>query len=231
MPSLLLLNGSPRGVRSNSLKMLSRVADGWERGGGQAPQVLHLSRRADFAKAVEGFAQHDTVLLGMPLYTDAMPALVMTYIEALAPYVGCPGNPRLAFLVQSGFFEALHSRFLERYLERLAQRLECSYAGTIVRGGAEVLFDKPEEKNERLWEQLRGLGESLAAGEKFDSDLLSEAAGVERFPRTTASIMRAVFKLPVSQSFWNKQLRENGVWNERNATPYADASPSQRTQG
>ena len=46
MSSLLLLNGSPRGERSNSMRMLAWVAQGWQRAGGQAPQVLHLARPA-----------------------------------------------------------------------------------------------------------------------------------------------------------------------------------------
>ena len=110
MNSLLLLNGSPRGERSNSMKMLTRVAEGWVRGGGARPEVLHLVRRAQFDRAVEAFADADVVLLGMPLYTDAMPALVKAYIEALAPRVEAAraggANPTLAFLVQSGFPEA-----------------------------------------------------------------------------------------------------------------------------
>ena len=119
---LLLLDGSPRGARSNTMKMLARVAEGWAQAGGAAPEVLHLAHPADFERAVAAFAEAETVLLGMPLYTDAMPALVMAWIEALAPRVG-QANPRLGFLVQSGFPEALHSRPLERYLEKLARRL------------------------------------------------------------------------------------------------------------
>ena len=77
MPSLLLLNGSPRGPRSNSMKMLARVAEGWEGAGGSPPEVLHLAHPADFGRAVAAFGATGAVLLGMPLYTDAMPGLVM----------------------------------------------------------------------------------------------------------------------------------------------------------
>jgi len=85
MNSLVLLNGSPRGERSNSMKMLARVAEGWQHGGGQKPEVLHLAHRTGFDRAVKAFAEADTLVLGMPLYTDAMPALVKSYIEALQP--------------------------------------------------------------------------------------------------------------------------------------------------
>jgi len=127
MPSLLLLDGSPRGERSNTAKMLSRVAEGWRQAGGGEVEALHLARKQDFDRAVAGFPRAGVVLLGMPLYTDAMPGLVMAFIEALAPRAqpaASDPRPVLGFLVQSGFPEALHSRPLERYLEKLARRLE-----------------------------------------------------------------------------------------------------------
>ena len=72
MNSLLLLNGSPRGPRSNSMKMLARVGEGWANAGGDV-QVLHLAHAGDFARAVDEFGRVDVVLLGMPLYTDSSP--------------------------------------------------------------------------------------------------------------------------------------------------------------
>ena len=123
----------------------------------------------------------------MPLYTDSMPALVKTYIEALARYAG-RAAPTLGFLVQSGFSEALHSRPLERYLAKLAPRLGCAYAGTIVRGGGESLQAMPDEASKKLWERLRGLGESSRATAASTSSL-AEVAGTERFSPVTAAAL------------------------------------------
>lgn len=226
MKSLLLLNGSPRGERSNSMKMLARVAEGWERGGGQAPEALHLERGIDFARAVEAFAGADVVLLGFPLYTDAMPGLVKTYIEALAPRVALAQagvNPTVAFLIQSGFPEALHLRPLERYLEKLARRLGAPYAGTIVRGGGEALQVMPVEMNKKLWARLRTLGEQLAWDGHFGELELKAIAGTERFSPLTAALLSLVCKLPVTQFYWNGMLKRNGTWNQRFNAPYGPA--------
>ena len=54
MHSLLLLNGSPRGPRSNSMKMLTRVGEGWQSAGGDKPEVLHLARQGDCAASRRG---------------------------------------------------------------------------------------------------------------------------------------------------------------------------------
>jgi len=227
MNSLVLLNGSPRGERSNSMKMLAWVAEGWQRGGGAPPEVLYLARRAQFQRAIEAFASAHTVLLGMPLYTDAMPALVKSYIEALAPRVAAArtgaANPALAFLVQSGFPEALHSRPLERYLEKLACRLGSPYAGTIVRGGAGALQATPDDANKKLRARLRTLGEQLAREGHFDNEELKVIAGVERLSPFTAVVTGWIFKLPVTQFHWNRDLRKNGAWERRFAAPYTAA--------
>ncbi len=227
MKSLLLLNGSPRGGRSNSMKMLARVAEGWQRGGGEPPEVLHLARPVQFQRAIEAFAGASTVLLGLPLYTDAMPALVKTYIEALAPRVEAAmageKNPTLAFLVQSGFPEAAHSRPLERYLEKLAPRFRSPYAGTIVRGGGEALQAMPEQANRKLWARLRTLGEQLARDGRFSASELKAVAGTEHFSPVALRLTGWVFKLPVTQFYWNGMLRENGAWERRFAAPYGPA--------
>lgn len=254
MDSLLLLNGSPRGLRANSLKMLSRVGEGWraaaaagegedargtaragvagastagaaDRAGTDAPasvEVLHLAQPADFERAVDAFVRAETVVVAMPLYTDAMPALVKTYIEKLAPNVGRSGNPRLGFLVQSGFSEALHSRPLERYLEKLAHRLGCPYAGTIVRGGGEVLQMMPDEANRRLWDDLRGLGASLAREGRFDPGLLGKVARTERYSAVAAAALKLGLGLRPAQFYWNGRLKKNGAWKRRFAAPYAE---------
>ncbi|MGA3009298.1 MAG: NAD(P)H-dependent oxidoreductase [Terracidiphilus sp.] len=227
MKSLLLLNGSPRGPRSNSMKMLSRVGEGWERGGGKQPEILHLAPRPGFDRAVEAFAAADAVLLGMPLYTDSMPAIVKAYIEALAPRVAASqsggANPTLAFLVQSGFPEALHSRPLERYLEKLARRLGSPYAGTIVRGLGEALQMMPDEANKKLWAQLRTLGGQLASDGRFGEAELKAVAGTERFSPFTAAVLSVAVRLPIVQFGWNRQLKKNGVWEHRFDAPYGPA--------
>ncbi len=227
MNSLLLLNGSPRGERSNSMKMLARVAEGWEAAGGDPPEILHLVRRAQFQRAVETFAAAGTVLLGMPLYTDSMPALVMAYIEALAQRVVVARaggtNPTFAFLVQSGFPEARHSRPLERYLEKLAVRLGSPYVGTIVHGGGEALRMMPDTANKKLWARLHALGEQLARDGRFGATELKTVAGTERFSPFAAALAAWACKMPAVQFYWNSMLKKNGAWQRRFAAPYGPA--------
>jgi len=227
MSSLLLLNGSPRGERSNTMKMLTRVAEGWEPTGGSASIILHLANRADFARALELIFTADLVLLGMPLYTDMMPGLVKSFIEEVGARAAAipseKSRPTLGFLVQCGFPEALHCRYVERYLEKLARRLGSQYAGTIVRGGGGALSDMPENANKKLWEGLRVLGGQLAREGRFGSEELNAVKGIERFPRILGPLLKLAVRLHLVEFIWNGDLKKNGVWERRFDAPYGPA--------
>jgi NAD(P)H-dependent FMN reductase len=227
MNSLLLLNGSPRGERSNSMKMLRRVAEGWERAGGEKPTVLHLAKAGDFDRAVAAYANADAVLLGMPLYTDAMPGIVKFYIEALEPRVAAAesgeANPAMGFLVQSGFPEALHMRTVERYFDKLARRLGAPYAGTIVRGGGEMLAGMPEKANRKVWERLGILGEQLLRDRRFGAEELRSVEGIRRFSKLTAAVLSLLSRLHLFEFPWNGEIKKNGAWERRFAAPYGPA--------
>jgi hypothetical protein len=220
MSSLLLLNGSPRGKAGNSAILLGRIGEGWSEEGGSS-QTLHLARPDDFRQAVPAFGEADAVVLAMPLYTDAMPGLVKEYIEALEPLAGRAGDPRLGFVVQSGFSEALHSRYLERYLEKLASRLGCAYAGTLVKGGGEAIRQMPDSANRTLFERSRSLGRSLARDGRFNAHLLSLIAGTERLSAPLSVLASLAVRLPVAQWYWDRQLKANGAFERRFARPYA----------
>jgi hypothetical protein len=202
--------------------MLSCVVEGWSAAGGGPVEMLNLSRRADFERSITAFGDTDVVLLGMPLYTDVMPALVKEWIEALESRVGRDDNPTMAFLVQSGFLEALHSRHLECYLEKLSQRLGAPYAGTVIKGMGEALQSMPDQANRKLWDRLRSLGGQLATVAAFDPETLGQVAGVERLSPLAAAAAGVALKMPVAQFQWTGQLKKSGAWDRRFDAPYAN---------
>ncbi len=156
------------------------------------------------------YAEADVVMLGMPLYTDAMPAIVKSWIERLEPRVGVSGNPPIGFLVQSGFMEALHSRPLERYLAKLAKRLGGGYAGTIVRGEGEALQVMPDEASAKLWTQLELLGGQLAGAGVFETDTLKRVAGLERMSPAVAAVASLAVSSPSPRCTGTARSRRTG---------------------
>jgi NAD(P)H-dependent FMN reductase len=215
-----VVNGSPRGKSGNTAILLKSVVEGIKSTGALDIVWFHLNDVRDREAASKAFRTADVVVLGFPLYTDSMPGLTKAFIESLASFVGLENNPRLAFLVQSGFPEAHHSRCVERYLQKLAQRLNAPYAGTVIKGGCEGVRLRPQEMNHALFKRLCELGVDLAQGGKFDQMRLENLAKPERYPRLLVPLLQLVLLLPVTQAYWINQLKKNGAYDARNARPF-----------
>ncbi len=218
---LTLFNGSPRGKRGNTPIFLQEIAAGF----GGPSELYHLVRLRESEQMVQAFAKAECVILGFPLYTDSMPAVTKHFIEALRPLVGRKDNPPVGFVVQSGFPEGLHSRFVERYLEKLAARLGSPYLGTVVKGSGEGVRLAPAGANRSLFENLNAVGASLAAQGCFDTAALARIAHPEYFPFYLDPLFRIILALPSSQSYFDGMLKKNGAYERRFARPFAEPDP------
>jgi len=219
---LTVYNGSPRGKAGNTEIMLNKVVEGIQSITEVDLTWINLSNRRERAVAHENFPNADLILFGFPLYTDAMPGLTKEFIESLAPYCAREANPRMAFLVQSGFPEACQSRPVERYLEKLVRRLNAPYAGTIVKGGCEGVRMMPEQMNRKLFAGLKACGVELAQTGSLDPEKLRKLAKPERYPKIVAPLFRLILKLPMMQSYWNNQLKKNGAFENSFARPFME---------
>lgn len=218
---LTIFNGSPRGRKGNTPLLMEQFLKGFTSLEGRNGEIYHLNHLRDAASFPQAFAEAECVWLGFPLYTDAMPGIVKAFIETLAPFQGRAGNPPIGFLVQSGFPEAAHSRFVERYLQKLAQRLGSPYLGTIVKGGAEGTRSMPENMTQNLFAALEQLGRTFGETGQLDPDLLRSLAKPERYPAYMAPLFKVFLKLPVARSNWDGQLKQNGAYERRFAQPLA----------
>ncbi len=218
---LTFFNGSPRGKTGNTQFLVEQFLGGFEANPGRSHETHYLNHAGDAERFRQAFAEAEHVLLGFPLYADAMPGMVKAFIETLEPFCGRANNPSIGFLVQSGFPEAAHSRYVERYLERLAQRLGCPYTGTIVKGGGEGVRAMPPEKNRALFETLRQLGATYGQTGQFDPALLARLARPERFPKWMAPVFQMLLKTKIANMYWDNPLKENGAYERRFARPYA----------
>jgi len=219
---LTLFNGSPRGRKGNTPLLFEKFLDGFHAVPAHTSEVYHLNRQHDLPLFTQAFADAECVLLGFPLYTDSMPGLVKAFIETLEVYRHRPGNPPIGFLVQSGFPESTHSRHIERYLEKLADRLGSPYLGTIVKGGVEGIQIMPDGMTRNLYAGLQQIGSAFAQTGRFDPDLLRTLAKPEWYPAYLAPVFKLFVKTPLATSYWDSQLKKNGVYDQRFARPYAD---------
>jgi multimeric flavodoxin WrbA len=215
---LTLFNGSPRGRRGNTPIFLNEFAKGF---GGEA-EMYHLIQVKQTEQFVQAFSEAECAWLGFPLYTDAMPGSVKHFIEALEPLTRRKQNPPLGFVVQSGFPEGLHSRYIERYLEKLAARLGSPYLGTIVKGNGEGVRVMPPEATHSLYEGLQALGAGFARQGRLDPVILTRLARPERFPLYLEPVFEIFLRLPVAHSYFDGMLKKNGAFEKRFSRPFAN---------
>jgi multimeric flavodoxin WrbA len=219
---LLVINGSPRGVKGNSPVMLQKVMDGFLSVAGTAAEMLHLAKASDRSNIQDAYKQADAVILGFPLYTDGMPGLVKEYIESLAQFESRPENTPMAFLVQSGFPEAAHSRYIERYLRSLAERLHSPYLGSLVRGGCEGVHLMPESMNKKMFSTLYSLGEQLAEQGGFELQTVRALVSVEHYSKILVPLFKIAVKTPFTKVYWDSQLKTNRAYDRRFDQPYTE---------
>lgn len=219
LDSITLFNGSPRGAHGNSPIFLQKLAEGF---GGES-KMINLVNINDTEEHVQAFRKAKAAWLAFPLYTDSMPGIVKHFIEALEPLVGQSNNPPIGFIVQSGFPEGLHSRFVERYLEKLASRLGSPYLGTIVKGNGEGVRIMPENMNKKLFDGLFSLGQNLANGEPLNEAILTSIAKPESFPKVLAPVFKLFLHLPIAHSYFDGMLKKNGVYERRFDQPFVKA--------
>lgn len=215
---ITFFNGSPRGRRGNTPVMLDQLAKGF----GKSAQTYHLVRMRETQTMVKAFSQAECNILGFPLYTDAMPGIVKHFFEALEPLAGNETNPPIGFLVQSGFPEGLQSRFVERYLEKFAARLNSPYLGTIVKGGGEGTRAMPPQMTQPLFNNLQALGKSLAEGGRFDPHILEALSKPERYPAILGPLYRLILRLPQAHAYFDNMLKQNGAYEQSFARPFAE---------
>ena len=221
---LTVFNGSPRGKRGNTPKLLNHLMSGFTSISGNTAEIFHLHKINEKGTFAKRFKEAQSVLLGFPLYTDGMPGIVKEFIEALEPLTKRGSNPPIAFLVQSGFSEALHSRYVEQYLAALADRLNSPYLGTLVRGGCEGVRLQPESMNEKLFATLNKLGCQMGAQGGFDRQTVKAFSSRESYSPVLIPLMKLLAKMPFSRLYWDMQLKKNNAYKDRFARPYEETS-------
>ena len=217
---LTIINGSPRGKRSNTRLLLDHFLKGYLTVCESNFRMLYLKEDKSLDEYVEHFKNSDIVIIAFPLYTDSMPAIVKRFIEKLEAFKCRDDAPILAFIVQSGFPETIHSRYVEKYLVKLAERLNCNYAGTVIKGGVEGIQVQPLYMSRKLFRNFYRLGVYFARHDVFDPKLLNKIAGTDKMTIVQLWGLRFINLFGLPDFYWNSQLKKNKVWHLRDRQFY-----------
>jgi hypothetical protein len=214
---LTVFNGSPRGKSSNTIVFMEHFLNGFTKTEGNTYEIAYLNDVKDRDTFINLFREAECVILASPLYADAMPAVVKNFIESLEPLCQREGNPDIGFMVQSGFPEPEHSRYLERYYAKLAKRLGCRYKGTVIRGAGENIRVMPGLMNRGLYKAFYKLGEAFGKTGEFDKKMVANLAKPERLPKLKFWIVRTIGQ----KMYWDSMLKKNNAYEKRFDKPYA----------
>ena len=205
---LTFINGSPRGTKSNTGRLMEHFIRGFMETEGNTCDIEYLTKnRKNLSALTEKFAAAQNVIVGFPLYVDAMPGSVKEFFEVLAPLEGKKNLPSLGFLIQCGFPETSHNRFVARYCEKLSRRIGCRSLGMILKGGCEGLDVQPPFLTEKYFSLFYMIGTTFGKTGILDEALLAKLARPEHM---TAENMAQLIPF-INQGLWDAQMEKNGV--------------------
>jgi len=215
--NLLLINGSPRGQQSNTKILFGNFVEGVKSVNILVKiELSYLNHPKNIDEVIEKFSKADYVIIGFPLYADAMPGIVMHCIE----HIPESKQKMVGFLVQSGFQEAIHSIYIERYLEKLSKRMDWNYMGTIIKGGVEGIQIMPNWMTSKLFKQFYMLGVHFGKFQQFDTDIIKRLRTPLKMSKSRLRIAKLMSKTGMMNFYWNKKLKEHNAFENRFDAPY-----------
>lgn len=179
---VILLNCSFRGEKSHSNYFLglleNELSDTCNR--------KNLNQIKDTNKFAQELSQADTLVLGMPLYVDGVPAQGIELMENLYQnHKDSIGNLKLYVVTNLGFYEGEQAHILLKIVENWCKRMNFTYsagvaigAGEMLGGLREVPFDKGP--NKMLGETLKALASHINKGEIMENTVVKPSGFSKR---------------------------------------------------
>ncbi|MCU0848723.1 MAG: hypothetical protein MUD12_12630 [Spirochaetes bacterium] len=214
---LTFINGSPRGEKGNTAKLMDNFVKGFlETPGNKCAVEYIVKHRKNPSVLKEIFYGSENVIIGFPLYADAMPGSVKEFLDAIIPAPAGAKIPSLGFMSQCGFPETGHLRYVERYLEKFTKRLGADYLGSIMKGGGEGLHMQPKFLVEKFFNGLHFLGKKFGETGKLDRDDLDRFARPEHL---TPEQINGIIPF-INKALWDEWMKENGALEKSFDRPY-----------
>ena len=217
----LLLVGSPKGKKSASYMLGSKLADGLRDHGVTVDEgIVHHELRSEekTGRLLDLVDSSDLVVLAFPLYVDSLPAPLTRFLELAAgrgDRVVHAGRSRLAVIVQCGFPEPHQCDTAVGICRRFAESTGLGWAGALAMGmGGSLVedFKKLPGGGRKILDALHMTAKSLARG----GDIPDEAKSLFARP-----LMPRWLYIMGGNLGWRLQMRENKAKRPIGYRPYA----------
>ena len=218
---LAIFNGSPRKKKSNSTLLINQFLNGYAKIHDEVVPVHYIAKRNKIEEMLQEFRDAEIVLIIFPLYTDCMPGIVKEFIEDINGLTFSKPK-KIGFIVQSGFPEAIHSTFVERYLQKLTQRLGCEYLGTVIKGGVEGIQIMPPQMTKKLFGRFHELGKWFAENNSFSPEIVEKLRHPYKMSKTRRIGFSLIRLTGLTNYYWNSNLKKHGAYQNRFDRPFID---------
>jgi multimeric flavodoxin WrbA len=214
--SLMIFNGSPRGESSNSDTIIS-----WFNKGYESTSVVYLKKVKQQETFIKESKSFEKLLFVFPLYVDGMPAQVKCFFELMSERKEEFENKEVAFIIHSGFTEAIHCKNLEKYLYRFADSMAMKTYGVFIIPGSEGFRIIPPKMMAKKAGRVEAIGRAYRTSKPFPKDAKIALEGSMAQTRLKTKRFRFMKKAGLSNVYWNRQLKQNDAFDKRFDAPYS----------
>ena len=214
---LVIINGSPRGKKSNSQLLINWIKDSM--GNTLDIHEFFVIETKKYHAVINSITDDCSILIVFPLYTDSMPAILKQLLEAMEVIKGKKKNIRMYYIVQSGFTGANHCRFVERYLVFFAKYMGFNYMGTAISPAGEGLHIMPKFVTCNVRKKVQQLSENIKENEKYSKKKLAKLAGREKPNFLFCFLVKSGH---FGNAYFKYMMRKNNAYEIHYNKPYSD---------
>ena len=219
--SLIVYNGSPRGEKSNSTVITKWFLEGY---GNDNVEIRYLNKFKHHLTYAQEIVNYDQVLMVFPLYVDGMPGQVKHFYELLSSLKNKIEDKPITFIIHSGFSDAVQSRVLEQYCNRFSKIFNLNNHGVIIIPGSEGFRLMPPVMTNKKRIAVSKLGASYIKNEQYKKEQLEFLFGKEKSSKFGSILFKIMYKLGLTNNYWNSQLKKNKAIDNCFDAPYKNNS-------
>lgn len=210
---LMIFNGSPRGSKSNSSRMIPWITDR------PVEEICYLNKTSLHRSFIERSQSADALLFVFPLYVDSMPGITKAFFEHMETDKEAFSSKPVYFVIHSGFPEMIQSKSLCRYIEYFAITImNMDYRGTVIIAGSEAMQMAPDGAFRKLQSNLKVIGNAIENNKVIPENI---NILINKREKLTA-FQLFVFRVnPLKNFYWNYRAQKHGGKINLTDMPYA----------
>lgn len=203
--------------KSTSYLIARKVQEGLTNNSEDVTDIFSINNRNLWNECREAFYESETIIFVIPLYVESVPGLFLEFLETIDREK--KKHRKMSFIIQGGFEEASQLRVAEEFLKGIPEYFNCSYAGTVVKGGLFGMATIRSEKfRKRIGDNFKDIMKKYKENNEFDEILSKEFAGAEFLSRGMLLLGRLT--KPLNRLIWYYTAKKLGAKCSLEYTPY-----------